>query len=275
MLFCSVELARRIERAECELIEDGTRALERAGEAVGLWPLGGGLAAFSGAHSPLTKLVGLGFDGPPEARALEAVEAAFAQRGAPLTVELATLAEAGWSEFLTRRGYHLVGFENVLGCALDARPTPPAHPELELTLAAPDEHELWLDVVVESFATPDAQGVAAHETFPREPLRRVVAAFSAARGMRTYLARRAGEPAAGASLRLAGPIAQMCGAGTLPTHRRRGLQAALFERRLADAARAGCTLALCTTLPGSKSQENARRQGFELLYTRALLRKDP
>jgi hypothetical protein len=44
-----------------------------------------------------------------------------------------------------------------------------------------------------------------------------------------------------------------------------------LRRRLADACEAGCELALLTTSPGSKSQENGHRQGFELLYSRALL----
>jgi GNAT superfamily N-acetyltransferase len=82
-------------------------------------------------------------------------------------------------------------------------------------------------------------------------------------------------PAGGSSVRIDGEIAQLCGAGTLPAHRRRGVQAAMFEHRLALAARSGAKLAVLTTLPGSKSQENALRQGFERLYTRAILRREP
>lgn len=40
---------------------------------------------------------------------------------------------------------------------------------------------------------------------------------------------------------------------------------------LADAARSGCAVAVVTTLPGSKSQENAQRRGFDLLYYRTIL----
>lgn len=41
--------------------------------------------------------------------------------------------------------------------------------------------------------------------------------------------------------------------------------------RLADAAAAGCDLAVITVQPGSRSQHNAQRRGFDLLYTRATL----
>jgi GNAT superfamily N-acetyltransferase len=70
-------------------------------------------------------------------------------------------------------------------------------------------------------------------------------------------------------------VAQLCGAATLPAHRRHGVQAALLGTRLAAAARAGCDLAVVTTLPGSKSQHNVQRRGFELLYTRAVLVHQP
>jgi hypothetical protein len=51
-------------------------------------------------------------------------------------------------------------------------------------------------------------------------------------------------------------------------HGRRGsLQA---ER---DFAAAGCDVAVVTTQPGSKSQQNVQRRGFDLLYARAVLVK--
>jgi GNAT superfamily N-acetyltransferase len=99
--------------------------------------------------------------------------------------------------------------------------------------------------------------------------------MSGARGMARYLARREGAAAGGASMRTFDGVAQLCGAGTLREHRRRGVQAALLERRLAEAAREGCELAVVTTLPGSKSQENVLRTGFELVYVRAILRREP
>jgi ribosomal protein S18 acetylase RimI-like enzyme len=68
-------------------------------------------------------------------------------------------------------------------------------------------------------------------------------------------------------------IAALTGAATAPEHRRRGVQTALLSARLADAASAGCDVAIITTQPGSKSQQNAQRRGFDLLYTRAVLVK--
>ena len=83
------------------------------------------------------------------------------------------------------------------------------------------------------------------------------------------------EPAGAASMRLFEGVAQLTGAATLPEHRRRGVQSALLAARLADAAAARCDVAVVTTQPGSKSHENVQRQGFELLYARAILVREP
>jgi GNAT superfamily N-acetyltransferase len=103
----------------------------------------------------------------------------------------------------------------------------------------------------------------------------VYADFAASPGFTRYLAIEGSVAAGGGALRVDGDIAQLCGASTLPRFRRRGIQTALLRRRLADARAQGCRLATVTTQPGSKSNHNAQRQGFELLYPRAVLVKMP
>jgi N-acetylglutamate synthase-like GNAT family acetyltransferase len=145
-------------------------------------------------------------------------------------------------------------------------------PGVEVRRSGDDEFDAWFTVVADGFAHPDAQGVPSHEDFPRDALERAERAFAAA-GVVRYIARRDGAVAGGASLHLADGLAQLAGAATAPAHRRRGVQTALLAARLADAAAAGCELAVVTTQPGSKSQQNVQRRGFELLYTRAVLVK--
>ena len=174
-------------------------------------------------------------------------------------------------EFLTGRGYRLRGFENVLGRSLPLDPPSTRGGDIEVSLSPQEELATWLDVVVTGFANPDEQGLPSHESYPRGLLEDVMAGMAAAEGFARYLARRDGTAAGGASMRLAEGVAQLCGAATRPEHRRRGVQSALLAVRLDVASQAGCDIAVVTTQPGSKSQENVQRQGFALLYTRAVL----
>jgi len=243
-------------------------------------PVAGGIATYSGAGSPLNKFAGLGFGGPLESSELAAVERAFDSRGVPLQVELASLADPAIGAQLTKRDYALVGFENVLGRALPVTgsiETDRSAPASQFEIAESPAAELasWIDVLVTGFAHPDAQGIASHEHFPRAALERVMADVSSADGFVRYLVRSGNELAAGASMRICDGIAQLTGAATLPAFRRRGLQSKLLIRRLELAGEAGCDLAVITTQPGSKSQENSQRQGFSLLYTRAILVRQP
>jgi ribosomal protein S18 acetylase RimI-like enzyme len=276
-LFCDTVLAGRIERAEAQLVAEASEAARRrrAGPAGFVIPVAGGVASFAEEGSPFNKVAGLGFGGVPDPAALDEIERAFAACAAPVQVELSHLAAPEIGALLTGRGYQLVSFENVLGRALTDVPGPVTPPGIEVRRSGEDELEAWLDVVVEGGLHPDTEGVPQHEEFSREALERVERDLAAAAGVTRYAALRDGVLAAGASFRVAAGLAQFTGAATAPAHRRRGAQTALLSARLADAAAAGCDVAVVTTAPGSKSQQNAQRQGFDLLYTRAILVKHP
>jgi GNAT superfamily N-acetyltransferase len=275
-LFCDTALAERIERAEAQLIARASKAARhrRADTAGFVIPFAGGVASFAEEGSPFNKVAGLGFGGVPRAAALDQIERAFTACGAPVQIELAHLADPAIGALLTERGYRLVSFENVLGLAIEGEPERVTLPGVEVRPSGDGEFEAWLDVVAEGFAHPDMQGVPSHEEFPRDVIARAERDFAAA-GVTRYIALRDGVIAGGASFRMADGVAQLTGAATAPAHRRRGVQTALLSARFADAAAAGCDVAVVTTQPGSKSQQNAQRRGFDLLYTRAVLVKQP
>jgi GNAT superfamily N-acetyltransferase len=273
-LFCSTALAERIERAEAAMIGAGAEAARRrsSDQTQFVTPIAGGLACFAGDGSPLNKVVGLGFGGVPDDAVLDEIEDAFAARGSATQIELTHLADPEIGTALMDRGYALVGFENVLGRALDSGTERVSPPGVTVRGSDDDEFDAWLDVVVDGFAHPDTQGVPSHEDFPREAIESATRDMAAA-GVTRYVALRDGEIAGAASIRMADGIALFTGAATAPAHRRRGVQTALLSTRLADAATAGCTIAVVTTAPGSKSQQNVQGRGFHLLYTRAVLVK--
>jgi len=274
-LFCDTALAGRIERVEVQLIAQCNQAARRRAGAAGfVIPIAGGVASFAGEGSPYNKVAGLGFGGVPDPAALDEIEKAFADYGSPVQVELAHPADPAIGALLAGQGYRLESFENVLGRALTGGSQRAVSPGIEVRPSGEEEFETWLDVVAEGSVHPDTQGVPWHEEFSREA---IIAAErdSAAAGDRRYAALRDGVIVGGATMRIAEGVAQLTGAATAPAHRRRGVQTALLSARLADAAAAGCDVAVITTQPGSKSQQNAQRQGFDLLYTRAVLVKQP
>jgi GNAT superfamily N-acetyltransferase len=264
-------LARRIERVEAALIaEFGRAAMRQLGDdAVSIREMGGGVAVSAGPGWPFSKVAGLGF-GPVETSELDSVERMYDERQTPVRVELSSLATTGIGATLTGRGYVLEGFENVLGMSL---PCDAASVDgVVVTRIEDDESASWLDVLGRSFSHPDVyEGASVGEPVDRAALEAIFQQIGGASGFVRYLGRRESQVAGGAGMRMAEGVAQLCGAGTLPEHRRRGVQTALFRYRMADAARAGCDIAVVTTQPGSVSQQNAQRQGFEMLYARAVL----
>ncbi len=277
MLYVPASVAARIEHAEASLMSGIGDAIQRrvGPEGVSVTPVGGGVAVMAGPGVPWTKVAGLGF-APLDEEAIAAVEEIFARAGAAVRVELSSLAAPEAGMLLSARGYVLSGFENVLGRRLptDTDAVMAPDPSIVVSQTGAADADTWLTVVATGFLHPDVfDGPPATETTDRRDLDNIFGDLSRMPGFSQYLARREGDPAGGASMRIDAGIAQLCGAATLPAHRRRGVQTTLLRERLARAAAAGCDLAVVTTAPGSKSQENVQRQGFELLYVRAVLLK--
>jgi GNAT superfamily N-acetyltransferase len=274
-LTASTALAARIDRAELTLVMGMADAMRATGAHVDAWPIGGSFAVLGEADSPFNKLIGLGFDGLPDAAELDTIERGHAARRARLQVELATLADPAVGRLLTSRGYRLIGFENVLARRLDQVATAAAE-GIGIVEVDADSSARWITTVTEAFLQADVfDGPASHESFDRETLERTYQYFAAVPGASRLLARLDGEVAGGASLFMHQHTALLCGAATLPASRRRGVQSALLQARLTRAREAGCEMAVVTTQPGSKSQENVQRAGFELIYSRAVLVKEP
>ena len=273
-MFADAALAARIDRAEgrmCAHIADCVR-LRTPQSAPFVLPISGGEAVYVGPASPLNKVIGLCLDRGLDVAALERIEREWSGRGEPVRIEMSVLAEPELGAALTDRGYGLHGFENVLGFPLDRKTPGPGVSGVTIELVTDATLGAWVDIAVEAFTNLDGTGSAADD-FQREQLTEVFEVMTGVPGFIRYVARIDGEMVGQAAMRIDGDLAQLAGAGTLPRARGRGVQKALLQRRLADAAAAGCTLAVVTTAPGTRSQDNAMRRSFELLYTRAILVK--
>jgi GNAT superfamily N-acetyltransferase len=273
-MFADAALAARIDRAEARLCAGIAQfvAAQRPEAGSMVTPISGGLAVYVSPSSPVNKVIGLALESALDLQALERIETEWRAKGEPVRIELSVLSDSSIGGVLTDRGYRLHGFENVLGLAVDAMPVDEAPANISIDVAA-DDHQMrvWMNIAVDAFTDLDGTGSVPDDALPREQLARVLEETMGAPGFVHYLAHVDAKAVGEAAMRIDGDIAQLAGAGTLPHARGRGVQKALLRRRLADARRAGCGLAVVTTAPGTRSQENVMRRGFNLLYTRAIL----
>lgn len=237
-------------------------------------PIGGGAATYVTPGAPSNKVIGLGFEGPLDPAELDRVEREWAARGEAVRIELSILADPSIAPALAARGYTLHGFENLLARPLaEVSPIdPPSGLAVEIVRDAAAA-DAWSAVAVDGFLALDGTGSPPDDPLSRESLEAILADFAGVPGTDRYLARLDGRPVGAASLRCDAGLAQLAGGATLAGYRGRGIHRALLARRLADARAAGCDLAVVTTAPGTRSQQNVMRRGFSLLYTRAVLVK--
>jgi N-acetylglutamate synthase-like GNAT family acetyltransferase len=275
-MFADAALAARIDRAEGRFVASVVEGVgaRRTDLRTLIQPVSGGLSVYAGSNSPMNKVIGLGFDGPIDLEPLEAIEREWRARDEAVRIELSILADSSIPVTLSERGYHVHGYENVLGRPLDVERAADDPPGVTVERLQKEDERTWIDIAVEAFTHLDGTGSAADDSSQTAVMEEVMGDFLAAPGIHTYLSRLDGRPVGEGAMCLAGDnIALLAGAGTIPDARGRGVQKALLRRRLADAREAGAELAVVVTAPGTRSQENVMRRGFILLYTRIILVK--
>lgn len=203
-MFADATLAARIDRAESRLTSGAAEAIRNAGlqKRVIVLPIAGGQAVYAGPSAPMTKLIGLGFEGPLDVSVLNEVEREWRDRAEPVRVELSNLAHPTICEALTERGYRLRGFENVLGRSLKTLEPVGSEPELTVEVAQEADATTWMDIAVRSFSELDGTGSGPDDSVSREELVRLLGEFMVVPGFVRYLGRIDGQPVGEAALRL-------------------------------------------------------------------------
>jgi GNAT superfamily N-acetyltransferase len=225
--------------------------------------IAGGIAIFTGVDSPVTQAFGFGLDGEVMKADLDRLEDFFFSRGAPVAVELCPFIHQSLVELLRKRPYRLEEFSNVL--VREIRPGEvfgaPA-PGIAVRAAEASDAKLYTRVVTEGFA----------EQLPvTQSLLDIVEGFFHRPRGQCFFGFVDDSVAGGASVAAHDRIAEFSGASTLPRFRGRGVHTALLSQRMAWAAERRCELATTTTGPGTSSQRNFERAGFQIVYSRTKL----
>jgi GNAT superfamily N-acetyltransferase len=215
----------------------------------------GGATCLRAPHAPespmLNRVVGLGVDGPVDEAQLD--DALTAMGDTSFYVAVSPTAAASLDALLEARG-----LEPGWGWMLFERgPSPAPSVETALQIVEVDAGTLdaWATVVATAYGLPD-------DSLPW------FAAIPGTTAWHAFLALDGDEPAAAAAVWIDEHAAYFGMAGTVPEHRGKGGQGALFAARIERALAAGCTTLVTETGElrdgsPSSSYRNIRRYGFE------------
>ena len=264
MIYSDRPLSQLLEQTEARANVDFVESRARLDPSYGAeWiKVGGASAQFDGVESPLTQTFGLGIHEDATAEHLDEIEAFYKERGAPVFHEVSPLAEQSILTLLSDRGYRPIELTSVMFRELSRLPDKPLVANAQISIRQTDESEadLWAATSARGWAT-------IHESLADFMLAfgKIAARMS---GGHPFVAEINGEVVGAAGLGIYDEICILSGAATVPEARNRGVQNALLDARLRLARERNCTLAMICALPGSQSQKNAQKNGFNIAYTR-------
>ncbi len=259
-----LEFAKRLENTEAVAnarFVEGRRRLNPDGDAEWI-EVAGTRAMYDGADSPCTQTFGLGVCGQPSEDDLGTLENFFQSRGAAVHHEVSPLAPLSLVEQLNARGYHPIEFTNVLFRAIGRELVQASNPRdvrIHVRAARADEFEQW--------ARTSAEGWS-EDASVAELIFDLARCYSATEGATSLFALIDNQPIATGVVAIADRVVLLAGASTIPRARNQGAQSALIAHRLQFAIEQNCDIAMMCAVPGSRSQRNAQRNGFQIAYTR-------
>lgn len=259
LIFSDRALSQRLERAEATANARHVEARARLAPSLGAcWiEVAGAYAMFDGVDSPCTQTFGLGLFDTPTPAHLDELEAFFRERDAEVFHETSPMADPALITLLGARGYKPVEYTSLLYASLPE--TQPPDSSIAVRVIGNDEADMWARVAADGWRQDTDFADLIYE-LARVGVERPEGA--------SFLAEIDGTPAATGGLYLHDGVAVFAGASTVPAFRNRGAQNALLAARLRYATEHGCNLAMIGALPGSASQRNAQRNGFQIAYTR-------
>ena len=263
MIYSDKILSQKLERTEARTNADFVETRARLDPACGAgWiEVGGAYAMFEGVDSPLTQTFGLGMFEETTLEHLDEIEAFFREREAPVFHEVSPMTDPSLMVLLSDRGYRPIELTSVMYRELDS-PIQKRDRIAGLTTRVIDENE------VELWAKTSSDAWTAEHRELGEFMFNFGSVSASCRGSYPYIAEIQGQPMATGMLLIYDDVAMLAGASTIVSGRNQGAQTALLEDRLQLAASKGCTLAIMGAAPGSQSQTNAQKNGFQIAYTR-------
>lgn len=263
MIHADLRLAQRIERiAALNQAEDAHMHAQRHPDSQATsQAIGDGIASFVRADWPINTAIGLGLANVGQSDQIEEVEAFYAPFGVAPRVVVCPFTDRDLLQQLGRRGYYVAQFMNVHPRRITLDDLIETYNGIAVTQATAEQADEWALINVRSGRgdvdiSADDKWLALAQLVIRNPC------------VTGFIAWVDGQPAGSAALGVREGTASFFSTATHPRFRRRGVQAALIHARLAFAQRAGCDLAVVTTSPGSDSQRNVQRFGFDIGYTR-------
>lgn len=261
---------RAVLRGEEHRLATAVRALADMAE-----PLEGGVCGRGAPGIWLNACFGAALDGDLTRDSVHQLVDFYAEAHIEPRIELATFVGAATLGVLAHAGFVVRGFDNVL-----ARPVTRAAPSLP-PVELPDGVTIHrvdprIEEEVDRFARAALSGFLASTGDVAEPSLASMRRAITLPGTGAITAMQDGRIVGAAAYESAGDVTCLFGASVAPAARGRGIHRAMLAWRLRAAAEMGGRFATIGSRPGATTENNVRRLGFELAYTRtAFVRPGP
>ncbi len=221
--------------------------------------VGGGIAI----ATPLPYInstYGVGIDNDLSLADLQQLEGFFDTQNLSPQIEVSPFTRLDVMALLGQQGYYPSKFKTAYYCVLDHIDL--SDSDIRVVPINENQRELWVKTSRDIDRLDD-----------KDPLTQLTYANTYREHTICFLAMIDGEAVGASALSIRDNSAILYFTSTREAYRKRGVQMAMVQARLAYAQSQGCDVAFTTTIPGNNSMRNVMRAGFHVAYTQMSMTK--
>lgn len=238
--------------------------------------LGSGYAIFAGMGSPLSRATALGFDDNFSKEQVLELEEFYRSNDSPAVVEVSQLANIELTHILLERGFVILDYTNTLALKMECYTEQIQKLLYEVRIVDDDELDHFVSTTTKGFLniTDQAKSSSNNIKAIQKNFDDISKVFFHQPNSTCFFAYKNNIPVGAGGLYIRQNHALLLATTTLSNHRLKGVQTDLIKMRLNFISANNLDMALSVTFPGSISQHNLEKMGFQVLYGRITFRKE-
>lgn len=236
---------------------------------------GSGYAIFANGYPSISVALGLGLTGKVYEDEIIRLEGFFKENKSSVKIDVSHLADMSLTQILMNRGYRISDYTTMLIKPLSGKDIYKEPADNHIQQVSEDNIDVFAKTVTKGFLeNSDASDSSIYTKEVIDSSDNISKIFFHQPNTACFTAYRNNEPVGGGGMVINKDTVFFIGTSTLPEYRNLGIQTDLLKRRLNYSIFKGCNLAMTITFPGSVSQHNVEKLGFQVVYGRIIFTKD-
>lgn len=234
-----------------------------------------GYAIYAKSFPSLCLALGLGLNDKVQEDEIIQLEEFFKEKNSAVKLDVSCLSDMSLTKILMNRGYKISDYTTMLVKSLSGNIIYKESENSHIEEVNEDDIGIYAETVTKGFIeNSDASDSSIYSKEVIKSFEDISKISFRQPNVHCFIASKDNEAVGGGGMFISEDFSFFVGTSTLSQYRNLGIQTDLLKHRLKHSISKGCKYAITITFPGSISQHNVEKLGFQVVYSRIIFTKE-